>query len=56
MASPVLSRGARLAQICLDHCQDCGEPPPTRAVLATMLGCSERQVSRYLAELRQAGK
>lgn len=54
----MLSRGARLceqiirtARVRRGGARECGRP-----YLARRLGCSARQVSRYVAELREAGR
>jgi hypothetical protein len=54
----ILSRGARLceqiirtARVRRGGARECGRP-----YLARRLGCSPRQVSRYVAELREAGR
>lgn len=58
MTAPLLSRGARLCEQIIRCARArrggvrvCGRP-----YLARRLGCSPRQVSRYVAELRQAGR
>lgn len=54
----ILSRGARLCESIIRHARtkrggirECGRP-----YLARRLGCSPRTVSRYVAELRAAGR
>jgi hypothetical protein len=54
----MLSRSARLCESIIRHARarkggvrECGRP-----YLARRLGCSTRQVSRYVAELRDAGR
>lgn len=55
---PVLSRGARLCEsiIRAARAQQGGRRVVGRPYLARRLGCSVRTVSRYVAELRAAGR